>query len=223
MVLTTAITADPLEIAGLAVAVGTSAVTFVLWLRGRQQRAIGYRISTSTLVSVRQEARDQITVLYAGDPVRDVRLLSARISCTGNVPVEASDFARPLEILVGDAARILSAECVRAVPRDLDPTLNVTKTRITIDPLLLNPGDSLEITAFVSNLTDDVSLIGRVNGVRAFDALTESPTARQRITRWAYVATLLCAAALGVIGTSFLSGHSTPPDLNVKLLARGVQ
>src|SRR4051812_27589159 len=60
----------------------------------------------------------------------------------GNQPIEASDFERPLTILAAESTEFVDGTVLRSTPRQLKPALKSTPKQVTVEPLLLNPGDA---------------------------------------------------------------------------------
>jgi hypothetical protein len=166
---------------------------------------------------VRRGAEDRIKVLYDDQPVDEVRLLTVRIVCSGTVEIKEDDYVRPLSVDFGSRAVVLSPEVAKTVPDDLAPRLTVHGTRLEIEPLLLNPGDTLEIAALVSGMSNVEHLDGRISGVTKFiDLQTDAQTRRlfRRATTLASPAFALAAAtAVGVlsvtIGALFATSQHT--------------
>lgn len=159
---------DIAGVVGAAIALVAIGVSVYLWLRGRQVKRLSYRLSSPPVVNIRSEAEDAITVLYEGQPVGDVRLLDLRVENTGNTEIREGDFQRPLSVALGEGATVLRFEVGGTAPSDLDPDVSIVEADLTIAPLLLNPGDWLEITALVSDLSEGDRLQGRVAGVARF-------------------------------------------------------
>jgi hypothetical protein len=213
--------ADLAGIASVAVALVAIAVSVLLWSRSRQRKGVSFRLSSSRVVSVRRGSEDRIKVLYDDQPVRDVRLLDLHVVCTGNVPIGANDFERRFSVALGKGARVLSPEIARVCPPDLAPRLTVIGDRLTIEPLLLNPGDSFDITALVSDMRGAERLDGRVAGVSKFVNLAADIPSRPWIGARQFRAgatAIGVAAALATIGGPllFVANQHTESQLRVK-------
>jgi hypothetical protein len=149
-------------------------VTVYLWWRSRAPKAISYRLTAPAVVSVQRGVEDQVSVLYAGEPVRDVRLLNLRIANTGNGDIKPEDFEVPFSVALGKGARVLSGPTVgNTNPSELRPELSLKEDRLVIAPLLLNgsrswrggEGDWFEVTSLVSQLSQGDRLTARIAGV----------------------------------------------------------
>lgn len=75
------------------------------------------------------------------------------------------DFERPLRFSWSGPARILTAEVTEVSPESLQPTIKVGVNEIVVDPLLLNPGDWLQIKTMI-NQSSKLSVDARVVGVK---------------------------------------------------------
>jgi hypothetical protein len=194
---------DIVPLLSVGVALAGLATTVYLWLRGRSLKRLTYQLSSTRVVSVREEAGDTISILYEGHAVGDVRLLTLRIKCAGNIPITADDFDRPLSVQLGEGAEVLRAEIAKSVPENLDPKYAVRGTVLEIAPLLLNPGDFFEATALVTDLSEAGSLDGRIKGVPRLTGTAaeeevdrRAPIPRQQMM-WAIAVTVVALLILG--------------------------
>src|SRR4051794_41137450 len=96
-------------------------ISVVLYRRGRARKALMCSFSDTPLVSVRSEAKDEIQILYAGEPVTGVHLISFSLANVGNVPILESDYESPIVLNLGPTAVPLNVETKEAVPPDLAP------------------------------------------------------------------------------------------------------
>lgn len=172
------------------VALAALAFTVYRYYRDRVRKAITYHLSAPPVANVRHGGENHISILYNGEPVQDVRLLSLRIANTGNADIKAEDFETPFAVALGDNARVLGSPTVGDKnPPDLKPEVTVGDGELRIAPLLLNAagsgsaGDYFEVTAPVSRLTAEGQLRARIAGVpKLINAATaELP---QPMSRW---------------------------------------
>lgn len=159
-------TLDLTVLIDLAIGVVAIAVAIYLWRRGRVRPALSYRLLSARVVNVDQGVEDRISVLYDDKAVTDVRLLDLRVENTGTAAITADAFETPLSIALGEGARVLNQPSVgKTVPPELQPHVSVEGQDLVIAPLLLNAGDSFEVTALVSQLSDGNCLRARIAGV----------------------------------------------------------
>lgn len=162
-----------LSIAGPAIALVAIFVSIFLFRRGRQRRGLTYELSTVPVVSVDSVAADRVTVLYEGNPVRDVQFVDLAIVASGNQPIPEDSFAQPISMNFGAEALVLTATVTDRQPADLSVAISAEGSTIRVDPLLLNPGDQFRLRALVSN-PGETRLAGRIEGISNFANRTKA-------------------------------------------------
>lgn len=201
MFVTATVLADVSGVVSAVLAVVAVGVTIYLWWRSRQRKAIAYRLVASRVVSVRPEAQGRISILYDGEKVEDVHLVDLLIRNSGNVPVAATDFERPFAIVLGDRAHVLGFEVARTSPTDLSPVVTADSGCLTVAPLLLNPGDSFELSALVSDSSARPRLEARVSGVAKLADLGGYDGSRsQLISKRDWIVSTLAGALVAIVG-----------------------
>jgi hypothetical protein len=122
------------------------------------------------LVSVREQAKGLVKVLFNDEPVSDVKTLIINVRNSGNEPIEASDFAGPLKIILGEGARILIAEVTGTEPMGIPTDISTEDSnKVVLAPTLLNEGDaiSLGITSSGPINEQSVNVEARIRGVKS--------------------------------------------------------
>jgi hypothetical protein len=107
-------------------------------------------------------------LLFALLPQRRRLVCRRRIrSNSGNVPIPAEDFERPVVLELGANAVPLpgTIEVKEAKPAELHPNVSAEGATLIVQPLLLNPGDSFSIAALVRDFSGPLAVDGRVVGV----------------------------------------------------------
>jgi hypothetical protein len=143
-------------------AIGTS---IGLYRRGRARKQLEFSTTETPLVSVRSEAGGKIEITYDGEVVKGVHLVSFALANVGNVPVLDEDFEGPIVLALGANAVALTVEVTDVQPADLRPVVQLEESKLVLTPLLLNPGDTLSITALVRDFEGPLTVEGRVAGV----------------------------------------------------------
>jgi hypothetical protein len=168
---------DPMARTILAiVAICLTASLFLLGQRLRR-KALTYTISETRILSIHEEVKGRVQILFDGAPVRDVRLFMITIKNSGSEPIRAEDFERPLGFRWEGQAQILTTDLVSARPTSLRPLIKTGASEITLAPLLLNGGDWLQIKALV-NESGAHSVDGRIVGVKEVKQETVDPSAK---------------------------------------------
>lgn len=164
--------ADP-RLQGIsAIAAIISALALVLFAR---RRRLSWGYTRLPVVSVASAVRDQLTVQYRGAPIDSAWIVSLTVVNTGSAAIPRADFDIPVSIHFADGVRILSADIEAAQPADLPVVLRRGifleggKDLVTIEPLLLNPGDGFKLALVVSGAPGEPKPVfaARISGVKA--------------------------------------------------------
>ena len=166
---------DPLwQFIGALLAVLAIIISIILFLIQRRKKILAYEIISRTpVLSAFEEISGKLQILFEGESVRKVHLLVIKLSNIGNVPVTSADYEREIEFRFTDCDKILSAEISKTNPPNLTVEIQTNEKEIILQPLLLNPGDSLTIKTLISNF-NHIAVQGRVTGVKSISEKQES-------------------------------------------------
>jgi hypothetical protein len=173
-------------VAAVVVAIGL----FVVQSR-KQQKSLGYQKSERALVHVGAEARGKVRIQYEGEEVSDVHLVEIILRNTGNVPIARDDFDRPVIFSFPETTKLLPATLTAVgYPEEIRPAASLSNGAITVEPMLLNPGDRITVGILASGLStsEEIGIDVRVLGIREVVETIERPQS-------AYA-----KAGLGVVG-----------------------
>jgi hypothetical protein len=149
-------------------AVGLVAAFFIYrWQRQRKGLGVAVLTDRPLLMTPSPFA---VTVHHDGKVVGEPWLIVLRIANTGNVPIEASDFERPLSITF-PYSEVLSAEVTGVRPVELTATLRTDGPTVTLDPCLLNPTDLIEVQCLLDG-SHDLQVECRAVGVRSVETVS---------------------------------------------------
>ena len=166
---------DPLwQFIGVIIGILALTATVVIFINQRKRKSLSYEvISSSSLLSVKEEIEGKLRILYEDSPVKKVHLIVLRIFNSGNTPIETDDYERPISMSFGEGARIISHEVTEALPESLRIDYVVEDERIVFSPCLLNNKDSYNLKLLVSDYQGHIDTDARVSGVN--DMKEESP------------------------------------------------
>lgn len=109
---------------------------------------------------------DQLTTTFNNKVVKNVSEVVIKIGNSGNLPIEEKDFRTDIEFFF-DGGHILSKpEILDANPNELRNTVRFNQKKWSLKPILLNPGDWIEIKFFVTEMGQKINLTGRIRGIR---------------------------------------------------------
>lgn len=166
---------DPLwQFIGVIFAVLAIFITLVLYRRQRSRKALSYEIVSRTpLLSIREEVKKKLQILFNGNPVQQVHLILVKIINSGNIPILETDFERPIRLIFGHEAQILTTEVVQTRPHSLHVSVKIEDKNVMILPTLLNQGDEIELKMLVSKF-NAIEVDGRIVGVKNIEKVSES-------------------------------------------------
>lgn len=166
---------DPLwTFVGAILAILAVIVTIIIYFAQRKIKKLSYEIVSNTqLLGVKEEMQGNIKVLYNGQEVKNVHLLTLRFLNAGNQSIVTSDYERPLSIEVNSNAKILTYEVLEQDPPNIGASLHSTDNKIMLNSVLLNAKDSISIKALVSDLEGNPKIDGRINGVKEISKITD--------------------------------------------------
>jgi hypothetical protein len=195
-------------LAALAVLVPT-----LLWLREQRRKALAVALVTNRAL-VTSQAHFPLKVTYDRKVIAQPRIVVLAVANLGNVPVEAADFETALKVEFRHA-QLLDATVARTRPHDLSAALTFTASGLALAPLLLNPGDGLEIQCLVDGRVKAEDLLpgGRISGVASVPLLSVPRTSWNepyRTSRSETAVSLVAVAGLLVLPVIPLANW--PPD-----------
>lgn len=177
-------------------------VSVVLYRRAKSRKRLGYAIETTPVATVHSDVQNQVKISVEGRPAERVHLVLLKLKNIGNVPVIAADFERPIALRLDGKAQMLSVNPGRSSPPDIKPSLHVAPTQVDVEPLLMNPGDEIRVSALVSDLSESPSVHGRVVGVTELVDLDHAHRNSLRARLSPVAAATITAAALGAIAAA---------------------
>jgi len=189
--------AAAIGLVGIATSIILGAVVYLLQRRRKQ---LGYRVLARTrVISVEEQVQEEVVIAFRGALVRDVHLVMVELVNSGNQPIVPDDYHRPLRIDLGEGSRVLSVDVAESKPEGIgaSPSLAESRGAVEINPVLLNPGDSLRLKMLVSQFSGSVDVSGRVVGVKEIRYLGADGFPRG--LAWWAPAALAASASAGVL------------------------
>jgi hypothetical protein len=154
--------------------IGILAIMLSLYIFKRQGRLkkLSFEIITnSALVNVKDDVKSKMQILFDNKPVNDLRLLIIRIINSGNEPIVKSDYETPINVEFSDKSEVLETDVIKVLPESMKVQIGNKGKAISIEPLLLNPGDSITIKILLTNLHGNLNVFCRIAGVKEITRL----------------------------------------------------
>jgi hypothetical protein len=180
---------------GLLVALAGVIVPVLLWQFDLSSKELTVKLESSTNLSptgLANEDRVQITV--AGNHVDKPTLSTIEIKSTGSRPISTADYEAPLKVSVAPPSKLVSARLARTDPLGLPAKIRVESNVILLEPLLLNPNDTLKVVVVTADGIPTFEPTARIAGIRNV-GFTDSTS---KLTLWVRVPILLVIGALAM-------------------------
>ena len=107
----------------------------------------------------------RLAVTLEGVVVNSPYLSTLELKNNGNRPIPSTDFESPLEIATGGDVKVVRARVVDVRPGDPKATIDIEPHLIVVRPLLLNPGDTVSISALTSGALPVFVPSARIAGI----------------------------------------------------------
>ncbi len=205
---------DPIwQFAGAFIALIAIAVSVAVYFAQLQRKDITYELLSNTpLLTVSERGLGQIQLTYNSVPVENPRLAVIRLTNSGNVPIATTDYERPISFAFGEGTTVLSSAITAASPDNLNVSAQNNGNIVVLQPVLLNPRDSLTLKLLVSGKGSGLRADGRIHGVRRIH-----PSVERLWIDWVLLTVGILLAFIGLIITpkpeSTVARHVNIPGL----------
>lgn len=165
-----------------------------MWLYRAElfSKALVLTVKSSTEIQPQGvSAQDGLDVQVDGKRLEKPSFAVLELVNSGSRPILAADFEGPLKLTVTEPAIVVKARIVRAEPTSLVPRLAVAGGVVEIQPLLLNPNDTVQLSVVTANEVPKFRMQARIAGVSDV-AVNEVPAGNVRGNSW-YRKILGCA------------------------------
>jgi hypothetical protein len=170
-------------------------ITILLYLKTRKRKSLTYEVvSEYPLISVDDEIKGKLQILFNGEAIENVHLLSIKFINDGNIPISAGDYERPLTINFEGESNLLSAEFVKGNPVNLIASLKVQNKIIELEPVLMNGSDFFLVKVLIGQYSGKFNIDTRIIGVKFIRR-------RQPQTEWSLIKRN--SALISVVATLF--------------------
>lgn len=141
-------------------------VPVLIWQLDFSAKALTLSVkAVSELQQPKSDGLDGIEVLVDGKQLDSVYLSVLEIVNSGSKPIVTTDFEGAIRITAANQVAISKAKIIQTKPSDLNPGFVVRDGAIQIQPLLLNKGDSIEMTVVTAGGRPEFHASARIAGV----------------------------------------------------------
>ena len=186
-------------------------VAVPVWLWQADQSAKSLSIKLATTIPLQPKEQDTIAgieISVDGARLEHPHLVVFEIRNDGSKPIPAADFESPVHIQLVSETSVARANVSGKVPKDIEATLLNERQGMTLKPTLLNPGDTISITAITSGAPPIFESKARVIGISNVvleDGTSKKPN-RIKLTL------LLFGSILSLVSFSLMSDFIVKPN-----------
>jgi hypothetical protein len=137
----------------------------LIWQSDLSSKSMELRLSSSTSLEPASKILD-LQVVLDGKKLETPYSSSLELVNTGSKTVLSSDFDKPIEILIADGAKLVTARITDTTPNDIPAEISLSGNAIRIAPHLSNPKDSISLSIITSGEKPVYSVRGRIAGIQ---------------------------------------------------------
>jgi hypothetical protein len=142
------------------------AIPVWVWQADLSSKTLSMKLNTRVLLQPKeQDPLPGLEISVDGARLLNPHLVVFEIRNDGSKPISASDFESSLDILMESKTSFVRSEVTSKSPKDIEATITSEPQRISLKPTLLNPKDSIEITAITSGSPPVFGSKARIVGI----------------------------------------------------------
>lgn len=166
----------------LAITIASVAVPVWLWQIDLKSKALSLTVkSTAELQPKGIDSLDGIQLSMDGKALESPYVSVLEFSNSGSRPIVTTDFEGPIRISTEGTSRLVKVRTTSSNPPSLEPALSLAEGVVLLQPLLLNPGDTVRITAVAAGAKPAFTARARVVGVTEINVI-DAQVGRE--TKW---------------------------------------
>lgn len=144
-----------------------------------------------------------LEITVDGALVKDPYFTVLEIENTGRQPILSKDFEGELQLYINKNKTILRAEVTKVKPEELIPVLSFDEKMIQLDPILLNPNDSITLSIISANGAPVFKPSARIVGVQSITAIRKNEDGKAYLTAFLLFSTIYLASIASAIAWRF--------------------
>lgn len=150
----------------LLATVASVAVPVWLWQADQSSKSLSIKLATRISIQPKEQgAISGIEISVDGTRLVNPHLVVFEIRNNGSKPIPAADFESPVQINVVSETKLVRANITDKAPKDIEATLVSEPQGMSLKPTLLNPGDTVSVTAITSGAPPTFQSKARIVGI----------------------------------------------------------
>ncbi|HEX7058345.1 MAG TPA: hypothetical protein VF176_00640 [Solirubrobacterales bacterium] len=151
-------------------------VATLAYVKRRPKTRLEYFVQTNSAV-LPASLPETFSLIHRDLEVTDPAIMILRIVNTGDRAITPQSFENDIVLRLTGVSEVISATCTARRPEDLEPTFLLDGECAKLKPILINPGDLMQIQLLSAGQASEVSVSGRVSelSIKRRDALPYPP------------------------------------------------
>lgn len=100
-------------------------------------------ISSSSLLTRELPNNEKLELKYDNQDVDNILFFKIKIINNSQHPIRKGDYETPINLNIANTDTLISYEVNETIPRNLNPDISIASSNVQVEPLLLNPRDSI--------------------------------------------------------------------------------
>ena len=142
------------------VGVATLVLAYLAYRSQRGKTRLEFVVVNTSVAAIPASA--SLAVTYNGKIIPAAAVTVIRLVNTGDKAIRAEDFTSDLVMILDNVNEVVDVTVTKTRPMDLEPQLNINGVAVAVAPLLINPGDMIELQLLTSGLASSVGVEGRI-------------------------------------------------------------
>ncbi|EMD1213029.1 hypothetical protein [Vibrio alginolyticus] len=111
------------------------------------------------------EKWSELEIKYDNVRLDNPHIVGIKLTNSGDVPIERQDFDSQLNIVFDKDAKVLGHKFVKVKPEEIELVSTSENHQISINPTLLNSGDSFILEVLLDGKSPDFTVSARISGI----------------------------------------------------------
>lgn len=167
------------------VAIAGVAIPVWLWYADHASHSLHVKIVSQTALQPNgSNAVSGLKLSIDGRELKTPYLTVIDIRNDGRKPISIPDFEGPLEIKSLEQVNIIRAQLTETNPKDIQPSLSSSDKLLKLQPLLLNPNDSMTIAILTTGGMPKFMVRARIAEISSVELEEISPNNKSKKRAW---------------------------------------
>jgi hypothetical protein len=151
-------------------AVGLAILAAIIaWVSYKNQRG-RMRLEYAVIANIRllPESVPKELKVHLGDRSIDIpSIIVIRFVNTGDKPINVADFEGPMVLSFDEVSEVVEVSVTKVRPAEFNVEAIPDGAKVRISPVLINPGDLMQMQILTSGVAKSVNVAGRISGLSA--------------------------------------------------------